>query len=245
LPVVALVGFRTGSPPNTFAANTLGTMLVAVALVLYAARLLGTQTVRQSLRAIASGRGFAFRTFVVTAAGWLAQRVYVFVLGNVSSDFEVGCFSIASQVIDSLMIVPATVASVAFPRLLRGDPQFDFRRTLLATLGGMLLIVAAIAVAAPLLIPLVFGAAFAAAVPALWSVLPSVLLLSAITVISQAVSARSQPLVAAVAWTAGGAIGAIACIFLGSRLGAVGAGISQAAALVVVLYLLERIRRGN
>ena len=164
-----------------------------------------------------------------------------------STPAEVGQYSIASQVFDVLLIVPSSVGLVLYPLLVRrGDDLWHHvRRTAVLTTVAMLVLCIVAALAAPVLLPLVFGARYAAATPVLWGLLPGVIAYSIVSVLSQYVVARHFPWSVVLAWLVGLIAAIAAGIVLTRSYGAVGAGLGQSlgAGLVCALVVSISYRR--
>jgi O-antigen/teichoic acid export membrane protein len=173
----------------------------------------------------------------------------VFILHAIGGTEQVGYYSVASQVADTLSILPQSIATVLFPRLVAsrsGRLQATLRdATTTATLLGVSC--AVIWLLSDSAIRLVFGPRFAPAGPVLRSMLPGVLLLGVISVVSQYLAASGFPISVVVTWFAAAALSVCLSLTLVSRYGAVGAGhalsVTYGLLLIVMLFLCWRTER--
>src|SRR5207249_1798368 len=182
-------------------------------------------------------------------AGFIVLRLNVFTLQALSGAEQVGYYSVASQISDTLAVLPQSIALVLFPRLAAATTG-RFRATmrdavrtavLLAFICGVMW-----AVADPA-IRLAFGARFAPAAPVLRAMLPGVLLLGVTAVVSQYLAASGFPGSVVVAWFATIALSAGLGRALVVRYGAIGAAaclsVTYAALFIVLVYLCWRVER--
>lgn len=238
-----LVCAALGGSAGQFAlASALAATVTALGLVLsLAARAPGP--LRPSVELIRLGVGFSARAYLALLLGYLLQRCGATLLVAISTAGELGQYSIASQVFDVLLIVPGSISLVLFPLLVRHteDLWHHVRRTAILTTGGMLMLCIAAALAAPFILPLVFGARYSGSTPALWGLLPTVVAYSMVSVLSQYLVARGFPWSVVAAWAAGLGTAVASGIPLTRRYGAIGAGVSQSCGAAVVCALVVAI----
>jgi O-antigen/teichoic acid export membrane protein len=88
------------------------------------------------------------------------------VVAMVGTPSQAGYYSVASRISGPMRLVPTSLASVLLPVVAR-DQRVSHRtlKILVFTLGGMGLLYALVAVAAPLVIPVLMGAAYEHSVP--------------------------------------------------------------------------------
>ncbi|MEM9139055.1 MAG: oligosaccharide flippase family protein [Pseudomonadota bacterium] len=191
------------------------------------------------------GVGYALRAYIATLFGFLMTRIGVLVLQAQADLQAVGQFSIAQQVTDALLLLPATVALLLFPNLVRQtDPAERWRamvRALIVLGGVMALLVAVIAVLTPWAVPLVFGADYAPAIDLILAFLPAVLLMSLITVVSQYLSAGGFPWSQVATWVAVTTLHGGLSLWLVPDYGALGVIVSftvSVAAMLAALFVL-------
>lgn len=184
----------------------------------------------------ATGWRFAARAYVVLLLGFLMQRAAVAVLMVYSDPHQIGLYSIAAQVFDVLIIVPSSVATVIFPKLVRAvDGSWSsVRSALLGTTLAMLVVCAAVAVLAEFAIGLLFGRAFLPALPAVRWVLVAALFTTVTTVLSQFVVAQRFPGWLIAVWAAGVLTMCVVGALLVAAWGATGVAAAQSIGAAVV-----------
>ena len=233
---------RHASPAQFALALALAATLCAVALAAFiAAGAAGP--LRASFALVREGVGFAARAYLALLFGYLLQRTGASLLVATSTVAELGQYSIASQVFDVLLIVPGSISLVLYPLLVRrqDDLWHHVRRTAILTTVSMLVLCALAAVAAPVVLPWVFGARYANSTRALWALLPAVMAQSMVSVLSQYLVARSFPWSVVMAWAVGLAVAVGAGLALTPALGAVGAGLGQSCGMLLVCGLIVAI----
>ena len=190
------------------------------------------------------GVAFAAKSYLATMFGFIMTRVGAFALQHRSSLDEVGQFSVAVQFADGLALLPSTVAILLFPKLLRADTQQRWS-TMWRTFWGvgalMLLILGMVGGLAPWLVPLMFGQAFAKAAVLVQILMPSVLIVSLTSVVSQYLAAQGFPKRQVLAWLFGLIVHTGLSYWIAGIWGAMGVAVAAAisAALVFVLLLFE------
>lgn len=171
---------------------------------------------------------YAVRAYVVTLASFLVLRINVFLLGALAGSAQVGYYSVASQIADTLAILPQSVAVVLFPRL-AASTTGRLRTTLRhAAVGSAPLAAICLVmwVAATPLVAFAFGARFQPAVSVIHALLPGVFLVGIIAIVSQYLAASGFPSAMVASWIVAAAANAAIAAVLVPRYGAVGAGLS-------------------
>lgn len=189
------------------------------------------------------GVAYAFRAYLAALFGFLQLRVGVIALQYNASFADLGQFSIAAQITDALIIVPSTVSLLLFPNLVRAQGADRWQATLTTLIRVsifMLVLAGVVALATPVAIPLVFGAAYGAAVPLTIALLPSVLIVSMQSILSQFVAAEGFPWGQVRAWMIGFLLAAVLSVWLAEPLSGYGIAIALGISNAVVLLLLWR-----
>lgn len=188
--------------------------------------------------------GYASRAYLATLLGYAVSRAGVFLLDHFAGKAEIGIYSVALQFADVLIIVPATVAMVLFPDLLKGPAEKRFTQTMQTT-SQVALTMAALCVVTGFvafwIVPILFGEAFVLAVQVLWWMLPGVFALSLTNIISQYLAAQGIPPANVWTWFAGLVLLLVIGSYLIPRWGALGAAASLSLTytfLAVVLTML-------
>jgi len=186
--------------------------------------------------------GFGFRAWPGALAGLANQRLDQLLMIPLLPPRELGLYAVATTVA-TLGTAPATaVATVVFPRIAAGDlrvlgPAFRLTTLLLLLTQG------ALALVAPLAIPIAFGSPFHAAVPLVLILLPAWFLTALAPVLAHALAASGYPGPGSVAQIAGLACTAIGLAVTLPTLGATGAAITSVIAAAATLATLLRATR--
>jgi O-antigen/teichoic acid export membrane protein len=199
---------------------------------------------RPNIALFRRGIAYATKAYLATMFGFIMTRVGAFALQYQSSLEEVGQFSVATQFADGLALLPSTVGILLFPKLLRAETQQRWS-TMWQTFWGvgaaMLLILSMVAGLVHWLVPLMFGHAFAKAAVLVQALMPSVLIVSLTSVVSQYLAAQGFPKGQVLAWLFGLTVHTGLSYWLAGIWGAVGVAVATAisAAFVFALLLFE------
>jgi O-antigen/teichoic acid export membrane protein len=192
---------------------------------------------------------YSTKAYIVTLAGFLVLRLNVFLLQAVAGPAQVGYYAVASQVADTLVLLPQSVAIVLFP-LLSARAEGRLRTMIshaIGTAAVLAVMCAAVWVAAAPGIRFAFGARFQPAVVVLHALLPGVFLVGVLGVVSQYLAAAGFPSVVVVSWLVALAGNAVLGRGLVMRYGAVGAGLSLSvtygALLLMFIAVVWRVER--
>jgi O-antigen/teichoic acid export membrane protein len=220
-----------------------------VATVLVALLLLWMSPVRWPIRGdwslLRAGVGYGARAYCAALLGFMLSRIGGLMLANQGTAEQLGQLSIAMQLADLMVMLPATIGVLLFPRLV-GDQQGRDRLTLrtLKVVAVMMLVACILAlVLAPVLVPLVFGAAFDESVRLFRLMLPGVLALSLISVISQYLAAQGIPWSLVASWVVGLGSMVVLAWWYQPRFGAEAIAASTSCAYMLVLALLGALFR--
>lgn len=191
------------------------------------------------------GFGYSTRAYLATLAGFLMNRIGVIILQREGDLDVVGYFSIAQQIADALLLLPSTVGLLLMPNLLRmltsTERASAMWKTAFILSGIMFMLLIAIGVLTPVLLPLIFGLEYDAAVPLVLAFLPSVLLMSFIIAVSQFLSAEGFPVAQVVTWLVAAALHIALSMWLLSRIGALAIPISYGVASLFVVGSLSAL----
>lgn len=197
------------------------------------------------------GLGYATRAFIVGGLSVLFVRLNVVMLERLAPVRELGWYSIGSQIMDALVVLPASVALILFPRLAApGGVGWSATIRVATWVGVCACVVCGLLWAVlPWLVPLVFGADFLPAARITRWLLPAVVALSVTSVLSQLPAARGFPPVTMAVWLAALVLNAVLCFWLVPAEGAIGAAaaLSVAAGLACIAMTVVAFRcdRGN
>ncbi|HEY7996435.1 MAG TPA: hypothetical protein VIE14_06180 [Steroidobacteraceae bacterium] len=245
---IAVCAARRGSPQQFAFAAAAAATLTAFG-VSSAIALQSPGALRFSPELIRMGVGFSARAYLALVLAYLLQRSGASVLVAAGTPAEVGQYSIASQVMDVLLIVPGSIGLVLYPFLVRQDEDLwpHVRRTAAVTTVGMLALCLVAAAVAPFILPWIFGGAYSGAATALWGLLPAVVAYTLVSILSQYVLTRNFPWSIVAAWALGLGAALASGIALTRNYGAIGAAAAQScgATLVCALVLLITLRRAG
>lgn len=187
--------------------------------------------------------GFGLRAWPGALADLANQRLDQLLMIPLLEPRELGLYAVATTVALVGTSPAGAIASIVFPRVAAGSIQVlapAFR----TTASIVVLTQAAVALATPFAVPILFGASFTDAIPLVLILLPASLLTSLAPILAHALSGSGHPGEGSVAQVLG-----LACTVIGlalslPTLGAIGAAITSLfAATVVVIYLLLSTRR--
>lgn len=148
------------------------------------------------------GISYAFRAYLISFLGFLVLRSNVLILQAFSGPQELGYFSIATQITDSVGIFPMAVATVLFPALVKDDKKrFGTMVKNMLGVGGVMIILCVIAalLASPF-INLAFGSAYVSAIDMLYFMLPGTFFLGLTAVVSQYLASIGFPIQVIIIW---------------------------------------------
>jgi O-antigen/teichoic acid export membrane protein len=182
----------------------------------------------------------------------ISYRAELFVLGHERDAFAVGVYSIAMQSVESMWLVPAAIATAVTAPVVAAPTDREAARLVargavraLLLAGG---IAAAVGIAAPFLIPLLFGDDFEPAVRPLELLLPGVVLYAPVTVLVVYLSVRrEQPRLSLIVSIVGLLVTLAGALILvpshGAAGAALGSSLGYAAGGLVAWLLFARLAR--
>lgn len=190
----ALVIFG-GALLELMAALTVVYVALAIALVVAVIRQTGFESRVRSKEYSRSLR-FGLKTYAMTVTGRVHERVDVFMLATLLADpTQIAFYAVARGGIGLMQLLPNSIGRVAYPQLAGLEPEHaaDFacslvRQLLLFTVPASVVLF----LAAPVLLPLVYGEAYGASTQAFLLLLPGVVLLGADRVISRYFTATNR-----------------------------------------------------
>ncbi|MFN2470689.1 MAG: lipopolysaccharide biosynthesis protein [Gaiellaceae bacterium] len=227
---------------------TLGGLLFATASASLAATLLILRFVQTRLgrgfgfgrQAFRAGLAFSAKAYLLSVLGFFVLRSGVFLLLEFSGPDDVGYFSVAVQIHDALILLPASVALVFFPRLVTDVAgRWSVTLRLLGVVAVTTTIVAmVVAVVAGPAVRLAFGEDFEPAVPVVRWILPGVVAASLCSVLSSYLTAIGIPWQVLASWLLAVGTAAVASVVLIREEGAEGAAAAMSISYSVLLVCL-------
>ncbi|SRR6266545_1027558 len=189
----------------------------------------------------AAAAAMGLRAYPPLVLLFLLVKSDVLVLRVLRGAAETGVYSIASQIVDVALILPATIGALALPGVVRAErPTSELLRVLHPTA----LLVGALAVLLALLghwgIVLLFGHPYEGAYPALLLLLPGLICLSLQGLLGQYFAARGFPLFVSFYWLLGFATNLTFNLLLVPRFGFLAAAATSSVAYALVFFLMLR-----
>jgi len=191
-------------------------------------------------------RSYAFRAYLPNLVQYGMLRMDIPLIQVLAGTTAVAMYAVALPVAEILMLIPTAAALVIFPRVTAGAVDMAAARRIGRTaLVASAAFAAVTALAAPVLVPAVYGTEYHNSVAVVWCMLPGLVLFSAVRV-RQAYLAATDQLKQAIMATAVAAAACLLCLVaLAPRFGAAGAGLADSAgylAFAVVLVAATRRR---
>ena len=187
------------------------------------------------------GVRFAVKVYLATMFGFIMTRVGAFALQHQTGIEEVGQFSVAMQLADGLTMLPATVGLLLFPKLLQIEKSQRWAtmwRIFWGLAAMMLVILGLVAALAPWIVPLLFGQSFARAAILTQTLMPSVFVVSLLSVLSQYLAAEGFPRTQVLAWLIGLILQTCLSYGLAGRWGGIGVSLATAFSNTVVFGVI-------
>lgn len=184
---------------------------------------------------------FAAKVYLSTMFGFIMSRVGAFALQHHGSLEEVGQFSVAMQLADGLVLLPSTVGMLLFPNLVRAGTLERLPamwRAFWGVAATMLAILGPLFVLAPWLLPMLFGASFARAGVLFQALVPSILIVSLISVVSQYLASEGFPKRQVLAWLIGLIVQLCLSYWFVAQWGGIGVSLSLSLSYAVVFAVL-------
>ena len=202
--IVGLAILSSRSTAEWLFAASLAALLLSLVWLLCRSRAFLDRAPWPSLVTFREHVPFGLRAYTVALFGFLVLRLDLLMVQYMLGAEEAGYYSLAMNLADTLLTLPAVVAFVLYPKLsamadVRGKLNLT-RKAVLATLVVFLPMLLLFGAFARWIVPFVFGAAFAPAVPAILWLLPGIFFLGVETVAAQHLSSIGFPPVQIAAW---------------------------------------------
>jgi enterobacterial common antigen flippase len=201
---ITLAGISGGHVYSFLLISLLGWTIVAIILFINLMYLspLSCRTLRFSQACFLQGASYGVKAYLITLIGMLVLKSNVLLLRYFSTEDVLGYYSIASQLNDCLVILPASIGLILFPNLVRNtDNRWkEMKKSLYLTAGMMLLSCLLAAILVKPFIRLAFGVDFLPAVNIFYWMLPGAFFLGLITIVSQYISAIGLPRLIVIIW---------------------------------------------
>jgi O-antigen/teichoic acid export membrane protein len=190
------------------------------------------------------GFGYAGRAWIAAFFGFAVSRINTLFVSEQLGHEALGIWSIAIQISDSLVIIPAVIGQVIFPRLVaEHNPWKTTKAYLTRTTLLMCVLCLFVGLVGEPIIKLVFGLQFAPAYEQLLWLLPGIFCLSLITIISQYLAAIGIPSFLLFIWGVALILEMVLAYYFIPRFGGIGAMASLSASYLFVLCSLWLMAR--
>lgn len=237
LMIVFVAAWFYKTPESLVAAIALISAFVCVILYQRLRRLGGKGL--PSLTIFCRGLGYGLRAYIVAALALLVLRLNALILEHFVPASSLGVWSIAAQLLDVVVIVPATFALVLFPKLAESDNPYRLMRSQLRVVTVVLATICLVTILlGHNVIVLAYGEQFSAAYEMLLWGLPGALALGLIAILSQHLAAAGIPMMLLAIWCAGLGIEFALAIVLVPAHGGVGAMAALSTAYLSVLAMI-------
>jgi O-antigen/teichoic acid export membrane protein len=148
--------------------------------------------------------GFGANAYLVAFFAFLVLRADLLMVNHYLGAQQAGYYSIASTLADYLLLLPAAIAAILFPKLSGiQSPQDSLRWARKSTLGAAAILLPTVAVSAlavRLVVRILFGTAYLPAVGAFLFLTPGIFFLGVETVLVQYLNSIGIPVSVVVAW---------------------------------------------
>ena len=176
-----------------------------------------------------SGFFYALKSYINTLFALLILRSQVFVLGYYCTDSEIGQYSIAAQLSETMIIMPQVISLILFPKLVTMATEqrwkIALKNSFICSFIMLFGALAAILFARPMII-FCFGENYSPAVTYLLYMQPGIICLSFANILNQYLAAEGMPIHLSIVWFITLIISVITSILLVPNMGAIGSGIS-------------------
>lgn len=245
-PVTVLIGYIVLLALGAMSAATAGAVVVAGGLLSIAPFLPVARRSwppRFSVARAKEALHFSGFAWLIQTSQLLNHRLDQLMMVPLVSRRELGLYAIAVTVSGVTNMLSPAIGTVLYPKLAAGE-NIDIARALRRGIAAVAASGALCAAAAPLAVPLVFGASFSAAVPMLLILLVANVPLAGANILASAYTARPKIALASMSEVAANAVTIGGLLLVLPGLGGVGAAIvSLVAYLVNFVWLLVMARR--
>ena len=183
--------------------------------------------------------GYGIKSHIAILAGTLIFRADLLVVNHFRNASQAGVYSLASQMATLLMMLPAVIATLLFPRVTAEQDPTGSTTCVVARHTSLIMIICCLA-AAPLslLLPVVYGSAFSDASVQLLILLPGVFFIGLQSVIVQHFNAMGLPKTVPVFWVITLVTNLIMVFVMVPRYGARGAAWASTISYSLISFLM-------
>jgi O-antigen/teichoic acid export membrane protein len=235
--VILNLGLGTLVALNTGASVVVGNVIVI--LIAISAKSLAAAKWRADMTLLRRMIQYGIKFHISILAGAIMLRADLLVVNHFRGPEEAGVYSVASQFGLLLMLLPAVIATMLFPRV-TAEQDARGETTCMVTRYTTLIMFFCCLAAVPfsLLLPVLYGAAFSEATKLLLILLPGVYLMGLESVLVQHFNALGLPRAIPLYWIITLVLNLILVFALVPRLGAQGAAIASTISYAVIFGLV-------
>lgn len=192
----------------------------------------------------ATGRNvleFGAKSYVQTLAAHLHHRIDLYLIALLMTPEQVAFYSIAVNMTHPILQIPEAIGTVIFPKLAGSSDEAAHARTAMTcrhTLFATLIAAVVYAGIGSQVMVLFYGARYAPAVPAMFMMLPGIVMISLYQILTRNFTSRNRQQVNIVAATVALAVNAASALVLIPRYGIVGAALSTAVSYTLAASIL-------
>jgi O-antigen/teichoic acid export membrane protein/O-antigen ligase len=196
---------------------------------------------------------YAVRAYLPNLVQYGMLRMDVPVIQVLAGTTAVALYTVALPFAEALLLLPVAVGLVLFPQVTSGVVnKAAAQKITVAVMIATTALACALAVAAPLVVPVLYGSPYRDSSIVVWAMLPGLIIFSAARTTQTYFFGTDNMRPVLMAAVAGVTAGLVALLVLVSRFGAVGAGIADsvgyaafAAVILSRLYLAKPIGKGT
>ena len=250
--VVVLVVMRSGLI-TLVSFNTAANCLIGCAAIVIVARVLRKRSgkplgrTRSGLFKQMLGSGVKF--YIATMAGLIIVRADLLIVNHFRGKAEAGVYAVASQFANLLMILPAVIVTILFPKVAAdNDTQGNLSMRVTRHTSFVMLVICLATVPVALALPAVYGNGFSDSTIQLLILLPGVYFLSVESVMAQQFVALGLPATLSVFWILTAVLSVTLNIFFVPNFGARAAAIDSTVSYFFIFILVSiyvYFRTGN
>ncbi|HYG74488.1 MAG TPA: flippase [Planctomycetota bacterium] len=185
---------------------------------------------------------FGMKPYFSSLLFFLAMRVNVLVTQSILGDKQAGLYAIAMSMADLLMMLPTTVGTIVFPKLVALKEREEKWKLARKTTRTIALIMLASCIAAGFLseslLHLLYGSEFVPASPVFRALLPGVFAIAVQAVSVQYLNSLGFPLAPVIGWAVCAVFSLPVAIVLTSRFGIVGSALAYSSIAVLIAAIV-------
>jgi len=229
---IGVVGISFWNPTSTSAtAAFLVSLSVSAAVAFTRISKRWTTEAARSVPTLLEVMAFGLRAWPATILSFCARRLDFILIHFLGGAQALGFYAVATQILESTLLFPASTAAVLAPKVARGDISSEAAHVDLIRTGlGLSVATGAVVITSPWLLPLAFGSEFSQAIPPLLILAPGVVAVGLNQVLGAFLTATGRPHVNSWASLCGTTVAAILFIALIPPFGVIGAAIGSSAA---------------